>query len=63
MRRRKLLVREAQDGITKRDTLPNFEYPLKDEAEAVYFKKARDFLQTSLFHRIIECSQDICGGK
>lgn len=61
-RRRALLVREGIEGITKRDTLPNSEYPLRDEAEAMYFKKARDFLCTSLFHRIIEIDNDVYGG-
>lgn len=57
--RRMQLVEEGVSGVTVRDTLPNTAYPLQEEAEAMYFKNARNFLKTSLAHRIIDSKQDI----
>lgn len=58
-RRREALLQEGLSGITVRDTLPNTSFPLTGEAEAMYFKRARDFLETSLAHTILCGHQDI----
>jgi len=57
--RRKNLVAEGVSGETIRDTLPNTSYPFQGESEAMYFKNARDFLKTTLAHRIINRNQDV----
>lgn len=58
-RRREDLVREGITGRTIKDTLPNTSYPWVEEAEAMYFKGARDFLRTSLAYNILCCHQDV----
>lgn len=57
--RREALLQEGLSGITVRDTLPNTSFPWTGEAEAMYFKGARDFLKTSLAHNILCGHQDI----
>lgn len=62
-KRVELLVREAIDGVTKRDTLPNDAYPFEGEAEAMYFQRTRDFMKTTIAHRIMDVEPDVYGGK
>ncbi len=50
-RRIAILVNEAVQGITRQDTLPNSAFPIEHEAEAMYFKHARDFMGTILAKR------------
>lgn len=57
--RRKSLVEEGLCGKTVRDTLPNTSFSWTGEAEAMYFKSARDFLGTSLAYRILCEHQDV----
>lgn len=59
--RREDLVLEGMTGKTIKDTLSNTAYPLRDEAEAMYFKNAREFLKTSLAYNVMCCHQDIIG--
>lgn len=56
---RKALIQEGTSGKTVRDTLPNTSFPLTGEAEAIYFKRARDFLTTTLAHCILCRHQDV----
>lgn len=60
--RREDLVLEGMTGKTIKDTLSNTAYPLRDEAEAMYFKNAREFLKTSLAYNVMCCHQDIVDG-
>ena len=62
-RRIRLLVREGMEGETKMDTLPNDAFPLKKEAEAMYFTHSTNFLRTSIAHRIMDVAQDVYGGN
>ncbi|MBQ3584020.1 MAG: hypothetical protein IJA27_04845 [Lachnospiraceae bacterium] len=59
----KKLIGEGIRGETKMDTLPNKSFPLREEAEVMYFKYARDFLKTSLADRIMQINQDIYIGE
>ncbi len=59
--RREALLLEGITGKTKKDTLPATAYPWTDEAQAMYFKGARDFLKTSLAYIIMCGHQDIIG--
>lgn len=59
----KQLLCEGVEGITLRDTLPNSAYPLKEEAEAIYFKERRELLNTTYVRRIMDIAQDICEGE
>lgn len=52
-KRREALLQEGLAGITVRDTLPNTSFLWTGEAEAMYFKSARDFLK--LLWHIIFC--------
>lgn len=61
--RREALLLEGKTGKTKKDTLPNTAYPWTDEAQAMYFKGARDFLRTSLAYTIMCGHQDIVGNR
>lgn len=56
---RKALIQEGTSGKTVRDTLPNTSFPLTGEAEAIYFKRARDFLSTTLANYILCGHQDV----
>lgn len=56
---RKALIEEGVSGETPKDILPNTAYPFCGASEAIYFKNARNFLKTSLAHRIIDGNQDI----
>lgn len=56
---REQLVKEGVNGQTVMDILPNTAYPLQGESEAMYFKYAREFLKTSVAHKIMERNQDI----
>lgn len=56
--RREALMQEGITGKTVKDTLPNTSYPWTEEAEAMYFKGARDFLRTSLAYNIVCGHQD-----
>lgn len=58
-RRREALLLEGMTGKTVKDTLPYTSYPWTAEAQAMYFKGARDFLRTSLAHTIMCGHQDI----
>ena len=58
-KRREALLLEGMTGKTVKDTLPNTSYPLTAEAQAMYFKGARDFLRTSLAYTIMCGHQDI----
>lgn len=58
----KILIEEGVNGITQKDTMPNSAFPLVGEAEAMYFKGARDFLETTLAHIIYNRDQDVFGG-
>lgn len=58
-RRREALMLEGLTGKTVKDTLPNTSYPWVEEAEAMYFKGARDFLRTSLAYNILCGHQDV----
>lgn len=58
-KRREALLQEGLAGITVRDTLPNTSFPWTGEAEAMYFRSARDFLKTSLAHNILCDHQDL----
>lgn len=60
---RNTLIKEGIEGVTKKDTMPNSAFPLVKEAEAMYFKKARDFLETTAAHVIFNRSTDLFGGK
>lgn len=60
--RREALMEEGRTGVTKRDILPNTEYALRGEAEAMYFKHAREFLRTSLAYRVINATNNVNGG-
>lgn len=60
--RREALVLEGVTGKTIKDTVPNTAYPMTDEAEAMYFKNAREFLKTSLAYNVMCGHQDIAGG-
>jgi len=59
--RRESLLQEGLAGITVKETLPNTWFPWTKEAEAMYFKNARDFLKTSLAHNILNEHQDVAG--
>lgn len=56
----KILLSELESGVTVRDTLPNSAYPLKEEAEAMYFKTYRELLNTNYVRDIMDLAQDIC---
>lgn len=60
--RREALIEEGITGKTIRETLPNTWFPWTCEAEAMYFKCARDFLKTSLAYNIMNRHQDIADG-
>lgn len=57
--RREALIEEGVTGKTIREILPNTWFPWTREAEAMYFKSARDFLKTSLAYNIMNGHQDI----
>lgn len=57
--RREALLLEGMTGKTVKDILPNTSYPWTAEAQAMYFKGARDFLRTSLAYTIMCEHQDI----
>lgn len=57
--RREALLQEGMTGKTIKDILPNTWFPWTGEAEAMYFKGARDFLKTSLAYNILSGHQDI----
>lgn len=57
--RREALLREGLSGKTVKETLPNTWFPWTGEAEAMYFKEARDFLRTSLAYNILCEHQDV----
>lgn len=56
---RSLLLQEGLSGVTIKDTLPDTSLPLTHESETMYFKCARDFLNTSLAYFILHEHQDI----
>ena len=58
-KRREALLLEGITGKTVKDTLPNASFPWTAEAQAMYFKGARDFLRTSLAYTIMCGHQDI----
>lgn len=60
--RRETLIKEGLCGKTVRDTLPNTSFSWTGEAEAMYFKSARDFLGTSLAYQILCEHQDVANG-
>ena len=57
------LIQECKQGVTKKDILSDNSTSLTKEAEAMYFKQARDFLRTSLAQRVVHVANDVCGGK
>lgn len=57
--RREDLLQEGMTGKTIKEILPNTWFPWTGEAEAMYFKEARDFLMTSLAYNILSEHQDI----
>lgn len=57
--RREALLQEGITGKTIKDSLSNASHPWTGEAEAMYFKGARDFLRTSLADIILCGHQDI----
>ncbi len=58
------LAAEAAFGVIKRDTLPNTAYNRSgNEAQAMYFKYQRDFLETVFIKRVMDAHQDIYGGE
>lgn len=59
---KEMLIREGVSGVTKMDTMPNSAFPLENEAEAMYFKAARDFLETMAAHIIFNAGEDESGG-
>lgn len=60
---REKLIQEGVKGITKKDILPNTSFPLYGESEAMYFKRLRDFLKTSLAKTIMDINKDIYIGE
>ncbi len=60
--RREALIGEGLSGKTIREILPNTSFPWTGEAEAMYFKGARDFLGTSLAYYILCGHQDVADG-
>lgn len=56
---RSQLLLEGLSGATIKDILTDNSLPLIHESEAVYFKCARDFLNTSLAYNILCAHQDI----
>lgn len=60
---KEILINEGIMGITLRAALPNLAFPLKEESEAMYFKRARDFLETTVANVIFSINQDVYGGK
>lgn len=56
--RREALLQKGITGKTVKDALTNASHPLRGEAEAMYFKGARDFLRTSLADNILCGHQD-----
>lgn len=59
--RREALLQEGLSGKTLKEILPNTWFPWTGEAEAMYFKEARDFLRTSLAYDILCRHQDVAG--
>lgn len=59
--RREALLQEGLSGKTLKEILPNTWFPWTGEAEAMYFKEARDFLRTSLAYDILCGHQDVAG--
>ncbi|MCM1466576.1 MAG: hypothetical protein NC086_00400 [Alistipes sp.] len=57
-----MLIQEGVNGVTKKDTMPNSAFPLENEAEAMYFKSARDFLETVAAHVIFSADEEESGG-
>lgn len=53
------IIQEGLSGATIKDTLTDNYLPLTHESEAMYFKCARDFLNTSLAYNILYAHQDI----
>jgi hypothetical protein len=51
---RKKLIREAETGETKLDTLPDTAQSLNGEFEAMYFKSIREFFKNSFSESIIK---------
>lgn len=54
------LVNEVKNGEHKMDKLSNSAYDLSGEAQAVYFSKIRDFMNTNVSH-IIFCENQQLG--
>lgn len=57
--RREALLQEGMTGKTIKDILPNIWFSWTGEAEAMYFKGARDFLRTSLAYNILSGHQNV----
>ena len=57
------LVYEAITGDTKMDTLHNTAQLLQGEAEAMYFKEIRTFMENSISQLVMNRGQDIYIGE
>lgn len=60
-RRYGVLFDEINNGVIKRDILPNTAQPLQGEVEAVYFSKINRFFSNSISHMVMSNNQDIKG--